>query len=50
MTGFGRDGTRSVSPVQLSEGAVLDVVESGVSSSPFDRMDRSEPKTDELGR
>jgi len=39
-----------MSPCQLKEGALLEVVDKGVSSSPLDRIDRKEPKTEELGR
>lgn len=35
---------------QLIEGVLLDVVVKGLSSSPIDRIDLSEPKTEDTGR
>jgi len=34
----------------VKDGAFVDVVDIGVSSSPVDRMDLTEPNTDDLGR
>ena len=39
----------SMSP-QANDGALVEVVDMGVSSSPLDLMDRREPKTDDVGR